>query len=241
MLSLRLAKTSVALVAALAAVGLGAARAAACGTGGYSYAGLAAPSHAFGIAATVTRLGEFNLLAGHIAGWVGVGGPGLGPKGSDEWLQVGLSSVPGSSGSDLYYEETRPGTAPTYHPIAVNLPLGKPARVAVLEMHGRPDVWRIWLDGAPVSAPIYLPASHGRWAPIATAEAWDGGTGTCNGFLYRFGGVAVATAPGGGWRSLVGGYRITSPTTQVAQRQRHASFLAAGGADAERTLASFIP
>ena len=28
----------------------------------------------------------------HVAGWVGVGGPGLGPHGEDEWLQVGLAT-----------------------------------------------------------------------------------------------------------------------------------------------------
>ena len=46
-----------------------------CGTGGYSYAGVSASSPAFGIGATVTPLAGFNVLNGHVAGWVGVGGP----------------------------------------------------------------------------------------------------------------------------------------------------------------------
>ena len=80
------------LTAAVATVSLGgAARALACGSGGYSYAGLGAPNRAFGISAIVTPLNTFDVLSGHVAGWVGVGGPGEGPGGSDEWLQIGLS------------------------------------------------------------------------------------------------------------------------------------------------------
>src|SRR5205085_468481 len=167
---------------------LGASRARACGTtDGYSYAGLAAPSRAFGIGATVTPVGPFNILAGHVAGWVGVGGTGEGPNGTDEWLQVGFSGFPSLAGSDLYYELTLPSGRPTYHQIAADLPVGKTTRFAVLEMRNRPSWWRVWVNGSPASQPIYMPGSHDRWAPIATAESWDGGTsGQCNGFLYRF-------------------------------------------------------
>src|SRR5690242_18766525 len=69
----------------------GAATALACGSqSGYSYAGLGAPSRAFGVSAVVTPLNAFDVLNGHVAGWVGVGGPGEGPGGSNEWLQIGL-------------------------------------------------------------------------------------------------------------------------------------------------------
>jgi len=215
----------------------------ACGNGGYTYAGVASPSRAFGIGAVITPLPAFNVMSGHVAGWVGVGGPRQGPNGTDEWLQVGFSGFPSLVGSDLYYELTLPNGAPTYHQVAADLPFGHSARVAVLEMHSRPNYWRVWVNGSPASQPIHMPASHGRWAPIATAESWDGGSGgSCNGFLYRFHRVSIARAPGGGWRSLVGGYAITDATTRLARStRRSSSFLAAEGDDALRTLASFSP
>jgi len=229
-------------VVALAAL-MGAAGVLACGTGGYSYAGVSSSSRAFGIGATVTPLAGFNVLSGHVAGWVGVGGPGQGVNGSDEWLQVGFSGFPELTGNNLYYELTLPGKQPTYHQLATNLPMGKSARIGVLEMHKRPNTWRVWLNGSAVSAPIYLPGSHGRWSPIATAESWDGGTaGRCNGFLYRFHRVSIASAPGGGWHQLTGGYQISSSATRLARSGgKGGSFLAAEGDLALRTLASFNP
>ena len=47
-------------------------------------------------------------------------------------------------------------------------------------------------DGQPVTDPIVLPGSHKRWQPIATAESWNGGVATCNGFRFRFERVGVA-------------------------------------------------
>ena len=110
-------------------------------------------------------------------------------------------------------------------------------------MHKRPNVWRVWLNGNPASQPIYLPGSHGRWAPMATAESWDGGTaGSCNGFLYRFHRVSIARVPGGGWHELAGGYQISSSSTRLARSgHKGGSFLAAEGDLALRTLASFNP
>jgi hypothetical protein len=229
---------SVLVAAAIAAVGFfGAPAAFACGQGGYTYAGVAAPVHAYGISASITPLPAFNVLAGHVAGWVGVGGPGQGPNGTDEWLQVGFSGFPWADGSNLYFELKLPSSAASYHEIAVGLPVGRAERMAVLEMHGRPNWWRVWVNGSPASEPIHLPGSHGRWSPIATAESWDGGTGgSCNGFLYRFNGIDLAHALGGGWKPLNGGYAITSPTTQLA-RATGPSFLAAEGDAALRTLA----
>lgn len=244
MVSLRLSRIVVAVLAALASLAaalVGAAPAAACGSGGYSYAGIAAPAHAFGVSADVTPLGAFDVPAGHVAGWVGVGGPGLGPNGSDEWLQIGFNGIPGLPGNNLYYELVRPGGQPVYKQIAGALPFGRSAHVAVLEMRGHPNYWRVWVDRKPASEPIRLPGSHGRWAPIATAEAWDGGGGACNGFLYRFGRVSIARIPGGGWQSLVGGTPITSSSTRLARTGRRGSFLAAEGPAAFRTLASFRP
>jgi hypothetical protein len=231
---------SLLLAAAFAFAGVYGGNAFACGTGGYTYAGVAASGHAYGISATITPLSAFSVVSGHVAGWVGVGGPKQGPGGTDEWLQVGFSGFPTDAGSSLYYELTLPNRAPSYHEVASGLPAGKAQRVAVLEIHGRPDWWQVWVNGKTVSAPIHLPSSHGRWAPIATAESWDGGTGgSCNGFLYRFSSVSIATAPGGSWHPLVGGYSITSPTTRLARGHAGPSFLAAEGPLALRTLSTF--
>jgi len=227
-------------LAVVTAVLFGASHALACGThDGYTYAGLASESRAFGIAATVTPIGPFDIRAGHVAGWVGVGGPGAGPNGSDEWLQVGFSGFPALPGSDLYYELALPGRKPAYHRIAASRPMGRPARLAVLEVGGRPDWWRVWVDGQPASPPIHLPGSHGRWAPIATAESWDGGNaGACNGFLYRFGEVSIAAAPGGNWHPLRSAIPIDGTSSRVRRNGTASEFLAAEGDRALRLLAS---
>jgi hypothetical protein len=212
--------------------------ASACGQGGYTYAGVAAPSRAFGVSAVITPLATYGVQTGHVAGWVGVGGPRQGIGGADEWLQVGFSGVPGLAGSSIYYELTLPSGQPVYHQVRAEIAPGTAAHVSVLEMHGRRDYWRVWVNGSPVSRPIRLPSSHGRWAPIVTAESWDGGAGTCNAFLYRFDRVSVAAAPGGGWRRLVGGDTIKSSTTRVVRPGRPGSFVSAQGQAALRTLAS---
>jgi hypothetical protein len=233
----------VVFVAVAATALLGAQAAMACGnSSGYSYSGMAATDHAFGISATVTPLGSFQVLAGHVAGWVGVGGPGEGPNGSDEWLQVGFSGFPQLTGNDLYFEVTQPSGNPTYHQLQTDIPFGQSMRVAVLEMHKRPNFWRVWVNRKPASNPIYLPQSHDRWSPIATAESWDGGTGgTCNDFLYRFHGVSIARFPGGGWHELLTGYQIGGPSTRLTRNAGSSSFIAAEGDDAFRSLASFTP
>jgi len=232
------------LVLAVAAVSLGgAASALACGgQSGYSYAGLGAPNRAFGVSAVVTGLDAFDVLNGHVAGWVGVGGPGQGPGGTDEWLQIGLSGFPGVTGSDVYYEVALPHRFPTYHQVATAVPAGKAVKVTVLEMRNRPNHWRVWLNHRAVSQPIYLPQSHQRWTPIATAESWDGGTGgTCNTFLYRFRHVAVAQSMGGGWHPLKSGYQISSSETRVRHPRGTATFLAAEGQPAFQFLSLTTP
>ena len=226
---------------AVAALG-GAAHAFACGSDGYTYAGLVAPKQAFGISASITSVDDFAVLHGHVAGWVGVGGPGEGPGSADEWLQIGLSGFPGVTGSDLYYEVVRPGLQPVYHQVASSLPVGTSVNVAVLEMHDHPDWWRVSLNGRAVSRPIRLPGSRDRWTPMATAESWDGGTGaSCNSLLYRFRHIQLAHAPGGAWHSLSSGYPIKSPTTRIRRARGGAGFLAAEGRRAFRLLASLSP
>ena len=187
-----------------------------CGKAGYSYAGFRSANRAHGVRATLVALAAPRVSDGHVAAWIGVGGVGEGPNGSDQWLQVGLAAFNGTA-SRLYFEVTTGGAAPRYHEIDSEVSPGERSRVAVLEMSKRPNWWRVWLNGKAVSAPIHMPGSSGRFHPIATAETWDGGVRGCNRFSYRFGNLGVASSRGGCWSSFVRaqqfldhGYRVTN-------------------------------
>ena len=190
----------------------------------YSYAGFANAGPGHGVKATLTAVSLPFVELGHVAGWVGVGGPGMGPNGEDEWIQAGFSGFAGS-GVHLYYEVTRPGATPQYFEVESEVPVGAPRRVAVLEMAFQRDWWRVWVDGSPVSEPVHLPGSHGTWTPMATAESWNAGKASCNRFEYRFDRVMVARGAGGAWRELSPGYTFEDPGYQVISREP-ASFLA---------------
>jgi hypothetical protein len=188
-----------------------------CGNkAGYAYAGFQSAHRGHGVRATLVSLGSPKVRNGHVAAWVGVGGQGQGPNGSNQWLQVGLNAFNGT-GTNLYYEVTTGGAAPRYHEIAADVSPAKRHRVAVLEMAKRPNWWRVWVNGKAVSRPIHMPGSSGRFQPIATAETWNGGSRVCNGFSYKFDGLAVAAGRGGSWKRFVQahrfedrGYRVTA-------------------------------
>lgn len=217
------AVTAVLALVASSAAPAGAGSAASCGDRAYTYAGYAASRRAHGASAMITAIAAPAVASGHVAAWVGVGGPGQGPKGADEWLQVGLSGL--SDHSALYYEVAEPGVAPRYVEVLPTVAPGESHRVTVLEMHRRPNWWRVFVDHRPVTDPIHLPASHGRWHPIATAESWNGGTPSCNSFAYRFGRVRSANAAGGGWKQFSTGYRFQDRGYRVIRVAR-ASFIA---------------
>src|SRR5262249_14256020 len=109
-----------------------------------------------------------------------------------------------------------------------DLPPGTTRRVAVLEVSGQPNAWRVWVDGRPVSKPIYLPASDGAWRGIATAESWTSGSGACNGFGYRFDDIQIAQQAGGGWRTLSNALPIRTGVNRLL-RPSAASFEAISG------------
>ena len=187
-----------------------------CGKAGYSYAGFRSANAGHGVRATLVPIAQPSVSDGHVAAWVGVGGAGEGPHGSDQWLQVGLAAFNGS-GSRLYYEVTTGGAPPRYNEVVSEIAPGQRSRVAVLEMSKRPNWWRVWLNGKAVSRPIHMPGSSGRFHPIATAETWDGGVRGCNRFSYRFGNLRVASSRGGCWKPFVRaqrfldrGYRVTT-------------------------------
>jgi len=188
-----------------------------CTSSPYAYAGLASNVSAQGIKATVTTLAAAQVPDGHVAGWIGVGGTNAGPNKQAEWLQTGVNTMAGG-GTELYVETTRLGSSPTYKTLLSHVVQGTPYRLAVIELSGRPDVWQVWLNGKPVTDPVSLPGSS-RFAPMAMSESWNGGTQTCNGFVYRFDNVRITTNPGS-WRALTStstlsdaGYLVTDRTT----------------------------
>lgn len=196
-------------------------RAVSCGAGthgpaGYGYAGLQSQRVGSGIRATITALRQPDVTAGHASGWIGVGGPGAGPHGETMWLQTGVAALPGSP-LIIYAEITRAGRDPVFLPLRTDVAVGESHRLAVLEMNRRPGVWRVWLDGQPVTDPIVLPGSHKIWQPLATAESWNGGVQTCNGFGFRFERVGVAQSLGGSWQPFVPGYTFRDRGYTVRQ------------------------
>jgi hypothetical protein len=99
----------------------------------------------------------------------------------------------------------------------------------VLEVAGQPNAWRVWVDGNPVSEPIYLPRSHGAWRGIATAESWTTSKRVaCNAFGYRFDDIGVADEAGGAWRTLSNALPIRTGVNRLL-RTTAASFEALSG------------
>ena len=200
------AVTVAALVGASPKASAGRACIAGAHAGGYSYAGHQEAHRGHGVRATISITRAPSVHAGHVAGWVGVGGPGQGANGTDEWIQAGIAAMPGRS-PFLYTEITRPNGETRFVLIEKRVELAQPYDVAVLEMAGRPGVWRVWVGGHAVTDPIVLRGSSGRWAPIVTAESWNA-SAACNSFGFRFEDVAVSTGAGGSWRAFVPGHRF---------------------------------
>jgi hypothetical protein len=210
---------SIALVAAIAAAcsTVSSPQAgAACGPSGFAYAGVQAVEKGHGISAVLTSLGAPAVENGHVAGWVGVGAPGEGPGGSDEWIQVGLNSLSGT-GNRLYYEVMRPGASAQYTEVVSDVG-NRPVRVAVLETAANRNAWRVWVDGRAVTPPIELAGSHGALTPMAMGESWDGGRPSCNRYRYRFERVAVARAQGGSWLAARNASVLQDPGYRVIRR-----------------------
>jgi hypothetical protein len=243
MSSLRLTAVAAATLAAacaLAAPPL--AGAATCGESTYAYAGMGSRQLASGVAATIVPTAAPIVRAGHVDGWVGVGGVGLGPNGTDEWIQTGFTSVPNDSQSSIYYEIQRPGRPVLYHELRSNVGVGHPHRFAVHEIAARPNWWRVWLDGSPASAPVFLPASHERWTAQAVGESWAGTTsGTCNAYAYSFADVRFASPHARNvWSPFLSFQRFQDPNYQLVQRSA-SSFVARSVTPPARVSAATTP
>jgi hypothetical protein len=199
---------------------------ASCGYDGYSYAGLTATQPESGVSADITALQAPKITTGHVAAWVGVGGVGLGPGGSNEWIQAGISAVPGAPTS-LYVEVARPKSEPLYHVLPLTLAIGHTYDVAVQESPTHPGSWSVWVDGVQKTTNVYLPGSHDAWKPIATTESWDGGSPACNAFTFRFANLRAKETTGPSWAPMQSAV-IDAPGYRVTQRTL-AGFTAVGG------------
>ena len=188
-----------------------------CGSTPYSYAGIETNLGTHGIAATVTVQRASVVASGHVAGWIGVGGPGKGANGSDAWIQIGLNAEPGR-GNVIYAEAWIPGRGQVYKELGA-VPVGKQVRLAVLEVKGQPGTWRAWVDGRPVTAPVALRGSGGgTWQGDALGESWRSGSQVCNSYAYRFENVRYATAAGGVWKRLAGTVSLQDPGYKLVRQ-----------------------
>jgi hypothetical protein len=168
----------------------------------YSYDGVQSPSTAYGVAATLSMRSPSVVRSGHVAAWVGVGGAGAGPRGTDEWVQAGIAQDAGDV-AVLYYEYKQPGDAAATYVRLQPVSRGESHTLAVTEMPARPGVWRVRIDGIARGAPIALPGSHGKFAPDATAESWDGGlVGSCNGYSFAFSNLSLRLRSAGSWEAF---------------------------------------
>jgi hypothetical protein len=197
---------------------------AACGSSAYAYAGVQGLDSTAGISARLQVVSPPSVFSGHVAAWVGAGGPGAAADGRDEWIQAGFSGFPGTSVTSLYYEVVRPGEQPRYTLVDSDLLVGTARQITVAEIAGRPNWWRVKVDGRPVSEPILLPGSDRRWQPMATGESWGAGAGVCNGFRYRFDGVRTTARAGAGWQALTDTYNFQDDGYRV-ERPAPSSFL----------------
>jgi hypothetical protein len=187
-----------------------------CGSRGFAYAGIQSDTNGHGISAVLTALTTPAVESGHVAGWVGVGGPGEGPGGTNTWIQVGLNRMP-DTGNTLYYELMRPGSGVSYEKVTTDVPTGQQFRVAVLETASTPGAWRVWVNGRPVTPPLWLGRGD-RLTPMAMGESWDGGRAACNRFSYRFARVSIAAARGGSWQPTREATLLQDPGYRVVTR-----------------------
>ena len=189
---------------------------------GYAYAGLYTTKPVAGVAATLTMLAKPSIAAGHVAGWVGVGGSGMGPGGTDEWLQGGFASFDQPDGR-LYYELALPHKKPKFVQIAAGIEPGQNLRVAVVELPFHPNQWVV-VTPYGIVGPFHLPRSHGRWSPLATGESWTrSGATVCNSYDYRFKDVQLNA--NGDWHALARASVLKDPGW-IVQRESPSTFRA---------------
>lgn len=182
-----------------------------CSAQGYTYAGLAQGEAVHGVTATLTAVSAPRVAGGHVAAWVGVGGRGAGPGGSNVWLQAGLAAYPGS-GSRLYYELMLP-EGRRYVELRRGVRPGTRVTVSVLET--APQTWQVVVDGRAASPAFALPAAD--LPAIVTAESWATARQECNRFAFGFAGAQYLGADAV-WHGFARPQIIVSSSTRITRR-----------------------
>ena len=119
--------------------------------------------------------GRRASTAGHAAAWIGVGGPGAGPKGETMWLQAGLAALPKTPVDALRGDHADRATSPCSSPSArTSRRQRSPARRARDERATR------CLACLARRSARHRPDRAGGLAPALeahrTAETWNGGS-----------------------------------------------------------------
>jgi hypothetical protein len=184
-----------------------------CASQGYTYAGLARNDGAHGVSATLTAVSAPRVAGGHVAAWVGVGGRGAGPSGTNAWLQAGLAAYP-RTGSRLYYELMLPGGR-RYVELERGVRPGTRFTVSVLEV--APGTWQVAVDGRAASPAFALPLSSSGLPAIVTAESWATARQACNRYSFGFAG-ATYLGSDASWHSFARPQIIVSSSTRITRR-----------------------
>jgi hypothetical protein len=163
------------------------------------------------------------VSGGHVAAWVGVGGYGMGPRGSSEWIQVGITATRERS-QRIYVEWKQPQRRPQLRVVERGVGVGESRRVAVRELSGRRSYWQAYVEGRPVGPAVRLPGSHDRFPATVVAESWDGGRSACNRFAYRFARLSIVAA-GSTMAGGMGTVELEDPG-YVLERRERATFVA---------------
>jgi hypothetical protein len=184
-----------------------------CAARGYTYAGLAQNEAVRGVSASLAAVSAPRVDGGHVAAWVGVGGRGAGPHGSNVWLQAGLAAYP-SRGSRLYYELMLP-SGRRYVELLRDVRPGTRFSVSVLEVAS--GSWQVWVDGRAASPAFALPDSATGFPAIVTAESWATARQECNRYAFGFAG-AHWLGDDHVWHSFARPQIIVSSATRIARR-----------------------
>jgi hypothetical protein len=186
-----------------------------CAAHGYSYTGVAQNEAVHGVSATVTAVSAPRVAGGHVAAWVGVGGRGLAPGGTNAWLQAGLATYRGG-GSRLYYELMLP-EGRRYVELVRGVRPGTRFTISVLEV--APGTWHVIVDDRAVSPAFALPVSSSGLPAIVTAESWATSTRACNQYAFGFAGAQFVGADGL-WHAFAKPQIIVSSSTQITRRSK---------------------
>jgi hypothetical protein len=172
----------------------------------YLYGGVQSFGHVTGIAATLTPLTQPQVASGHVAAWVGVGGPGGGTGGIDDWLQAVVNGF--EDGRMTVYIELRRGAYYYYRRVFTPLRLGLAHRFALRQT--TPGRWRGLRDRQTVGRHRLDPQ---RWPGQETTESWKVRGGSCNRFRYRL--TTIRVLHDERWRALASLLRFSDAGVAV--------------------------